>query len=506
MPLHPAQTLEMLKNSTTSANHFDVLIVGAGLSGIGAAYHLQKKCPTKSYAILESRHSIGGTWDIFRYPGVRSDSDMHTLGYSFKPWREAKDIADGPSILKYVRETAAENGIEQKIRFGHKVKSAQWSSAEAAWKVETEVQESAEVVLWRCNFLLMCAGYYSYQGGYTPDFQGQERFTGRMVHPQQWPQDLDYRGKKVVVIGSGATAMTVVPAMSKEARLVTLLQRSPTYVVSRPDQEKLTHILRQVFPEKIAYALTRWKNVLRQQFYYNVARKDPQKFKHRLLSLVQAQLGEDYDVKTHFTPTYNPWDQRLCLIPNGDLFEAIRAGKVEMVTDHIETFTENGLLLQSGRSLEADIIVTATGLNLNLIGGAEIMVDGHRVEFPKTYTYKGMMYSQVPNLVTTFGYINASWTLRADLTAEYACRLINHLEKTGLRQCTPCLRKEDQEMPEHSWIAHFSSNYLQRASHLFPKQGDREPWINPQNYQHDKKMIRRGALEDGVMQFSNPLP
>ena len=487
-----------------NANPFDVVIVGAGLSGIGAAYHLQKKCPHKRYAILESRNSMGGTWDIFRYPGVRSDSDMHTLAYKFKPWREAKDIADGPSILKYLQETAAENGIEQQIRFGHTVQSAHWSSNEAVWNLEVNIAESHKTARWRCHFLLICAGYYSYQGGYTPEFKGRARFTGPVVHPQQWPQGLDYREKKVVVIGSGATAMTLVPALSKKASRVTLLQRSPTYVVSQPEEEKWTKMLRRVFPEKIAYALTRWKNVLRQQFYYNFARKNPEKFKHRLLALVQAQLGGDYDVQTHFTPHYPPWEQRLCLLPNGDLFEAIRAGKVVMVTDPIETFTENGLLLQSGQELEADLIVTATGLNLTMLGGVEIRVDGARVEFSKTFTYKGMMYSGVPNLVTTFGYINASWTLRADLIAEYVCRLLNHMERTGVRQCTPCLREEEQGMAKRPWIENFSSNYLQRAAHLLPKQGDRAPWVNPQNYRQDKKMIRHGAIDDGVMQFSNP--
>ena len=484
--------------------HFDVLIVGAGLSGIGAGVHLRRECPDKTWAILEGRDIIGGTWDLFRYPGVRSDSDMHTLGYSFKPWREAKAIADGPSILEYVKEAAREHDVERRIRYRHRVTKAEWSSGGATWHVEAERGESGEKVRITCNFLYLCAGYYSYRQGHTPEFAGRERFKGRIVHPQQWPEDLDYAGKRVLVIGSGATAMTLAPAMAKTAGHVAMLQRSPTYVVSRPDRDPIANFLRRVLPERWAYAITRWKNVSFQQRVYRRTRTDPHFVKHRLLEMVRKELGPDFDVATHFTPRYNPWDQRLCLIPNSDLFEAIRSGKVSVVTDHVDTFTEKGVLLRSGKELDADIIVTATGLNLVLLGEMQFSVDGKPIDFAKTWTYKGLMVSDVPNLVSTFGYINASWTLRADLTAEYVCRLLNHMDKCGARQATPRLRPGDAAMPERAWIEDFSSGYMRRAMHLFPRQGDREPWINPQNYVRDRKMIREAAIEDGVLQFSNP--
>ena len=494
------------RGSTASVQpeHFDVLIVGAGLSGIGAGVHLRRECPDKTWVILAGRDTIGGTWDLFRYPGVRSDSDMHTLGYSFKPWREAKAIADGPSILEYVKEAAREHDVERRIRYRHRVTKAAWSTADAAWSVEAERGKSGEKVCITCNFLYLCAGYYSYRQGHTPEFAGREQFKGRIVHPQQWPEDLDYAGKRVLVIGSGATAMTLVPAMAKTAGHVAMLQRSPTYVVSRPDRDPIANFLRRVLPERWAYAITRWKNVSFQQRVYRRTRTDPHFVKQRLLQMVRKELGPDFDVATHFTPRYNPWDQRLCLIPNSDLFEAIRSGKVSVVTDHVDAFTEKGVLLRSGKELDADIIVTATGLNLVLLGEMQFSVDGKPVDFAKTWTYKGLMVSDVPNLVSTFGYINASWTLRADLTAEYVCRLLNHMDKCGARQATPRLRPGDAAMPERPWIEDFSSGYMRRAMHLFPRQGDREPWINPQNYVRDRKMIREAAIEDGVLQFSNP--
>jgi monooxygenase len=484
----------------------DVIIVGAGLSGVGAAVHLRQKCPRKSYLILEGRPALGGTWDLFRYPGVRSDSDMHTLGYSFKPWREAKAIADGPSILNYVKETAAEHGVDRHIRYQHLATKATWSSADATWTVEALRKDTGDTVRFTCNFLFMCAGYYSYRQGHTPDFEGRERFKGTIVHPQQWPEDLDYAGKNVVVIGSGATAMTLVPAMAREVAHIVMLQRSPTYVVSLPDTDVIANALRRLLPERWAYAITRWKNVALQQFFYGRTRTRPEKVKAKLLDRVRKELGPDYDVATHFTPSYNPWDQRLCLVPNSDLFEAIRSGKASIVTDHIEHFTEKGIRLRSGKELVADIIVTATGLNLVVLGEMQFVVDGVPVDFAETWTYKGMMYSGVPNLVSTFGYINASWTLRADLTSEYVCRLINHLDETGARQVAPRLRTTDTDMPARPWIDFFSSGYMQREMHRFPKQGDREPWINPQNYSRDKKMIRFGSLQDGVLIFSNPPP
>ncbi len=486
--------------------HFDVLIVGAGLSGIGAGVHLHRSCPGKRYVILEGRPSMGGTWDLFRYPGIRSDSDMHTLGYSFKPWREAKAIADGPSILRYVQETAAEYGVADHVRYGHRAVRASWSSDAAAWTVEATRAQTGETVRFTANFVLMCAGYYSYKKGYTPEFEGQDRFAGTIVHPQQWPEDLDYQGKTVVVIGSGATAMTLVPAMAKDVGHIVMLQRSPTYVVSRPDRDVIANALRAVLPERWAYAITRRKNVALQQFLYRRTRTKPAQVKQKLLDLVRKELGPDYDVATHFTPRYNPWDQRLCLVPNSDLFEAIRSGKAEIVTDQIERFTETGIALASGRELKADIIVTATGLNLVVLGEMQFKVDGAPVDFSQTWTYKGMMYSDVPNLVTTFGYINASWTLRADLTAEYVCRLINRMDARGARQVTPRLRVTDRDMPARPWIDSFSSGYMQRMMHRFPKQGDREPWINPQDYSRDKKMIRSAPLEDGVLVFSDGHP
>ena len=487
-----------------TARFFDVVIVGAGLSGIGAAVHLQDKCPGKTYVILEGRDSIGGTWDLFRYPGIRSDSDMHTLGYSFKPWREAKAIADGPSILKYVKDAAAEHGIDKHIRYRHMVKKATWSSSDAAWTIEARCDGTDEVVAIRCNMLLVCAGYYSYDAGYIPVFMGRDRFKGDIIHPQEWPEDLDYHGKKIVVIGSGATAVTLIPALAEEAGHVVMLQRSPSYVVSLPEKDKIANFLRMLLPDKVAYAITRWKNIRFQLLVYRRTRTKPDKIKRMMLNLVRKELGPDYDIEKHFTPNYNPWDQRLCLVPDSDLFNAINSGKASVVTDHIDTFTEKGILLKSGEELEADIIITATGLDLVVLGGMEFIIDGKPVNFPDTFSYKGLMYSDVPNLISTFGYINASWTLHADLIADYACRLINHMHANGYRQCTPQVSAEDKDMQTLPWISAFSSGYIQRLMHLFPKQGDREPWINTQNYKVDKKLLRRGPIDDGVLLFSNP--
>jgi cation diffusion facilitator CzcD-associated flavoprotein CzcO len=484
-----------------SAEHFDVLIVGAGLSGVGAGYHLQARCPGKSYVILEAREAIGGTWDLFRYPGIRSDSDMYTLGYNFKPWKEAKAIADGPSILRYVRETAAENGIDRHIRFSHKVKAAAWSTKDGRWTVEAE--HEGRTVRFTCGFVFVCAGYYDYDAGYTPRFAGVEAFEGALVHPQHWPEDLDYAGKKVVVIGSGATAVTLVPEMAKTATHVTMLQRSPTYVVSRPAQDRIALWLRAKLGAKVAYGLTRWKNVLFGMYFFRLARNKPEKVKAGLIKLVQDQLGPDFDVETHFTPRYNPWDQRLCLVPDADLFQAIKAGSVSVVTDTIERFTEKGLLLTSGETLEADVIVTATGLSLNVLGGMAISVDGQPVDFGKTLTYKGMMYRDVPNLASAFGYTNASWTLKADLTSEYVCRLLNHMDRIGRRQATP--RLTDPKVHETPWLD-FSSGYVQRAIAKLPKQGTKAPWKLHQNYALDVLNLRYSSLSDAAMEFSNPRP
>ena len=483
-----------------SAEYFDVVIVGAGLSGIGAAYRLQTECPEKSYVILEGREAIGGTWDLFRYPGIRSDSDMHTLGYNFKPWREAKAIADGESILNYIQETALENNIDRHIRYSHVVKQASWSSKDAVWRLKIDC-DSATVNL-SCNFLIMCSGYYRYDEGYTPEFPGRDRFTGRIVHPQKWTEDIDRRNKEVIVIGSGATAVTLVPNLARDAKKVIMLQRSPSYIVSRPDEDRTANLLRKLLPEKIAYAITRWMSITFQQFFYKLTRSQPEKIKNTLIDKVRQELGSDYDVETHFTPRYNPWDQRICLVPNGDLFEAIKSGKAKVVTDRIDTFTEDGILLKSGKELTADIIVTATGLNLLILGGVEFFIDRQPINFNQTYTYKGIMYSNVPNLVSIFGYVNASWTLRADLMAEYTCRLLNQMDKQGYRQCTPRLRSQDKNMPARPFIKGFSSGYLQRIMHLLPMQGDRHPWLNAQNYQQDKKNLRYSAIEDGVLTFN----
>lgn len=485
-----------------SEEHVDVVIVGAGISGIGAAYHLQTECSDRSYVILEGRADIGGTWDLFRYPGVRSDSDMHTLGYSFKPWTAEKSIADGPSIMAYLRETVAENGIDRHIRFGHLVRRAEWSTDDARWTVHAQRADTGEAVTITCNFLFMCSGYYSYREGYTPEFEGRDRFVGRIVHPQQWPNDLDETGKRVVVIGSGATAMTLVPAMAERAAHVTMLQRSPTYVVSRPDTDKFANRLRSLLPNRLAYSMTRWKNTTMQQIIYRRTRTHPDKVRKVLLDGVRKELGPDFDVDRHFTPSYNPWDQRLCLVPNSDLFEAIRRGKASVVTDHIRSFTERGIELESGEVIEADIIVTATGLNLVTLGEMDFVVDGQPVDFANTWTYKGFAYSDVPNLASSFGYINASWTLRADLISGYVCRLLNHMRDTSTAQCTPRLRPSDADMPTRPWIENFSAGYMQRVMDRFPKQGDREPWINPQNYGRDKKMFRASPVDDGVMQFT----
>jgi cation diffusion facilitator CzcD-associated flavoprotein CzcO len=487
-----------------STEHFDVIIVGAGLSGIGAAWHLQDQCPGKSYTILEGRDTMGGTWDLFRYPGIRSDSDMHTLGYSFKPWVEAKAIADGPSILNYIRETAAENGIDQHIRYRHQVDSAAWSSDEAAWTLETRNEATGESRQLSCNFLLMCCGYYSYKHPHDPEFPGRERFRGQIIHPQFWPENCDYQGKKVVIIGSGATAVTLLPELAKQAASAIMLQRSPTYMASAPARDAIANFLRKILPGKWAYAITRFKNVRMQQWLYRKSRTDPELLKAKLLHRVRKALGPDYDVDTHFTPSYNPWDERLCLVPDNDLFDAIRSGAASVVTGHIESFTETGIALTSGETLDADIIITATGLSMEIMGGMQLQVDGEDVDYSKTWTYKGLMTTGVPNLVNTFGYINASWTLRADITAEWVCRLLNHMDATGARQVVPALRPGDADMPARPWVEEFTPGYMQRMMHAFPRQGDREPWINPQDYKRDKKMFRQGPLDDGALLFSSP--
>ena len=481
--------------------HFDVVIVGAGISGIGAACHLTMRCPDRSFTILEGRTQLGGTWDLFRYPGVRSDSDMHTLGYSFKPWKHEKSIADGASILEYLHETVDEYGIAPHIRFGHHVSNAAWSSETATWTVHGRQTGTDQPVLITCSVLLMCSGYYSYTHGFTPEFPGIDRFTGPIVHPQQWPRELDLSGQRVVVIGSGATAMTLVPAIADQAAHVTMLQRSPTYVVALPDRDALANRLRRWLPERVAYAITRRKNIAFTQFFYERTRTKPEKVKQRLLKMVRDALGDEL-TEQHFTPSYNPWDQRLCVIPNGDLYRAIGSGKASVVTGQIDTFTENGVRLDSGDEIEADLIVTATGLRMVTLGEMTFTVDGEPVDFSKTWTYKGVAYSDVPNLISMFGYINASWTLRADLIARYACRVLEHMRRTGTQMWTPRLRPSDADMPGRPWIADFTPGYMTRMMPMLPRQGDRPPWTNPQRYKADRQALLDDPVDDGVMQFS----
>ena len=480
-------------------SHFDVVIIGAGLSGIGAARHLKTSCPDRSFVLLEGREAIGGTWDLFRYPGIRSDSDMYTLGYAFRPWTGDRAIADGPSILDYVRDTAREEGIEPHIRFGHKVSTAAWSTEDAAWTVTA--QSPTGPATFTCNFLFLCGGYYSYAGGYTPDFAGMDQFGGRIIHPQAWPEDLDYTGKRVVVIGSGATAVTIVPEMARTAGHVTMLQRSPTYIVGRPGQDAFALRLRRALPERLSYGVIRWRNVLMGMLFYRMARRRPEQVRKAIIDQTRQSLGPDFDVETHFSPRYNPWDQRLCLAPDGDFFESLKSGQASVLTDEVETFTGSGLRLKSGAEIEADIVVTATGLKLLAMNGIALSVDGEAVRPSETLSYKGMMYSGVPNLASAFGYTNASWTLKCDLTCEYVCRLLNHMRRKSLRQCTPILKAPPQETAP--WLD-FSSGYVQRSIDLFPRQGTAAPWRLHQNYALDMADLRFARLEDGTMTFTNP--
>ena len=481
------------------SEHLDVLIVGAGLSGIGTACHLREHSPGKSFAILEARESVGGTWDLFRYPGIRSDSDMFTLGYSFRPWTEAKAIADGPSILRYVKETARDHGVDGRIRLGHRVVRADWSSAESRWTVEVERSDTGETTRLTCTFLMMCTGYYRYDEGFLPHFEGTERFGGPIIHPQHWPEDLDYKGKRVVVIGSGATAVTLVPAMAKDAAHVTMLQRSPSYVLALPGRDPVADLIRKRLSAKRAYAIVRWKNVLLTTLNYQLSRRRPNLVRRLIRALAKLQLPDGYDVDTHFNPTYNPWDQRLCLVPDGDLFKVVSRGDASIVTDRIETFTETGVALASGQEIEADVVITATGLNLLPLGGMAIGVDGREVDLSETVSYKGMMFSGVPNMAVTLGYTNASWTLKCDLVAEYVCRLLNHMDERGYAYCTPLA--PDPSQPTQPFID-FNSGYVLRSIDAFPRQGTRTPWRLHQNYLRDIRMLRRGALEDEGIAFA----
>jgi cation diffusion facilitator CzcD-associated flavoprotein CzcO len=484
--------------------HFDVLIVGAGLSGISAAWHLQTECPDLTYAIVEARGAMGGTWDLFRYPGIRSDSDMYTLGYRFRPWQQAKAIADGPSIKAYVEDTARAYGIDQRIRYQHRMVRASWSSADARWTIHLEVGETRTPRTLTCNFLYSCAGYYDYAQGYTPTWPGLASFGGRVVHPQQWPADLEYVGKRVVVIGSGATAVTLVPSMATgdgAAAHVTMLQRSPTYIATLPSVDRIANALRRVLPARVAYAAARWKNILRSMFFYSVARRRPETFKRALRQEAERQLGRDFAYDTHLSPRYQPWDERLCMVPDGDLFRAVRAGRATIVTDQIDHFDASGIVLASGARLDADIVVTATGLNMALLSGVTLTVDGDVVDYSRTLVYKGMMLSDVPNLAAAVGYTNASWTLKCDLIAQHVCRLLTYMRRRGLAQVTPRRDPSLQETP----VFDFTSGYVQRATPHLPKQGDRAPWRLYQHYIKDLLALRYGRVAESALEF-RPAP
>ncbi len=513
--------------------HFDVLIVGAGLSGIGAGAHLRMLCPGKTFAILEGREAMGGTWDLFRYPGVRSDSDMYTLGYRFRPWTDPKAIADGPAILNYIRETSSEYDLDKEIRYATRVRRAEWSTAEARWTVEAETRPAGSVLAvttrniggeangsanwppayaggsdqsaddttrtktFTCSFLYLCTGSYDYESGYTPVWPGFDNYKGTVIHPQKWPEDFDYSGKKVLVIGSGATAVTLVPAMAEKAAHVTMLQRSPTYVVSMPSQDRIANFLRAALHATTAYTLTRWKNVLRQMFFYVLSRRRPEIMKRLVAKGIKNELGEEY-LQDHFTPKYNPWDQRLCLVPDSDLFNSIREGRATIVTGQIESFTEKGVRLANGEEVDAEVLVTATGLVLKIMAGLKLVVDGETVDLSKKMAYKGMMYSDVPNLAQAFGYTNASWTLKCDLTSEYVCRLLDHMDRHGYATCTARL-SDPSVKPEP--VLDFTSGYVKRALHSLPSQGSKMPWRLHQNYFKDVSMLRFGRLDDGTMEF-----
>jgi monooxygenase len=479
--------------------HLDVLVVGAGLSGIAAGYHLQAECPGKRWAILESRESIGGTWDLFRYPGVRSDSDMYTLGYRFRPWPDAKTIADGPAILDYVRETASEYGIDRRIRFNHRVVRAEWSSEDSRWTVEALRTDTEETVEFTCGFLLLCSGYYRYDEGYTPEFEGRERFEGTIAHPQHWDEELAYTGKRVVVIGSGATAITLVPAMAEKAAHVTMLQRSPSYVVSLPAEDPMARFLGRILPARLAYPVLRWKNVLMTSGSYWLSKRRPKLAKALIRKGVERKLPRGFDVEKHFKPKYNPWDQRMCLVPDADLFNAISSGRASVATDRIKGFVEDGIELESGEKLQADVIVTATGLNLLVLGGLEVVVDGEPVEISKTMGYKGLMLTGVPNAAAALGYTNASWTLKCELTIEYVCRLLNYMDASGYRKVVP-VNRDPSVTPEP--FIDFNSGYILRSIDKFPKQGSKPPWRLYQNYPRDILALRYGDVDDDALEFS----
>ncbi|MCW5829288.1 MAG: NAD(P)/FAD-dependent oxidoreductase [Deltaproteobacteria bacterium] len=478
---------------------FDVLIIGAGISGIGAACHLSRECPNRRVAIIERRKAMGGTWDLFRYPGIRSDSDMFTFGYNFRPWTNPKTLADGPSIKRYVMDAARESGVDKKIHYGLSVTGAFWNSKDQQWTIETLREENGEVQSYTCSFLLICTGYYNYDKGYKPDFPGEKDFEGRVIHPQQWPEDLDYSGKRVVVIGSGATAVTLIPAMADKTSHITMLQRSPTYMMSLPEVDPIASRLMGLLPEMATYRIMRARNIALQYWSFVISRKYPKQARELFLALARWQLGKDIDMR-HFTPSYNPWDERICAMPGGDLFKAIRSGRASIVTDKIKTFIPNGILLESGKELEADIIVSATGLDLQFLGGMKLTVDG-KVRLPReAMLYKSVLLEGIPNASIVIGYTNASWTLRADLAAEYLCRLLNHMDKKGYAVVTPVDREGCRT--EESVMGSLKSGYVYRAIDKMPRQGRHGPWKLTHNYYRDILMLRKGVIEDQYLEFS----
>lgn len=479
----------------------DVVIIGAGLSGVGAGVHLSKKCPGKRFALLEMREAMGGTWDLFRYPGIRSDSDMYTLGYHFKPWTNPKAIADGNDIRSYIQETAREYGIDRKIRYRHKVKSLNWNSQRARWELEVEQLDSGDTVRISAQFVICCSGYYKYENGHTPEFAGREDFGGEVIHPQHWPEGLDYSGKRIVVIGSGATAVTLVPALTDKAAHVTMLQRSPSYVINVPEQDKISNKLREYLPEQAVYSMARVRNVLLSMALFNFARRYPKQARRLLMGRVKKQLEGRVELQ-HFSPKYNVWDERLCAVPDGDLFAALRSGKASVVTGKIERFTQAGILLESGEEIPADIIVTATGLELQVLGGSELTLDGKPINVADKFYYKGAMLQDVPNLAMVFGYTNSSWTLKADLILDFFCRVINHMEREGKAVCTP---KNDGTTTDGGPFLNLNSGYVKRALHLMPRQGGERPWKLYQNYILDFLMMKLTKLEDGALSFSDPV-
>ena len=496
-------TATLARPAATTTEHFDVLIVGAGISGVGGAYHLKTQCPDKSFVVLEGLENFGGTWWMHRYPGIRSDSDLYTFGYRFKPWVGAP-IASAEEILKYMGEVIDENGIDQHIRYGHQITSATWSTADRKWTIEGVRKDTGAAVRFTCNFLWMCQGYYRHSEGYTPEWEGMSTFKGKIVHPQTWPEDLDYKGKKVIVIGSGATAATLVPAIAGDTAHTTLLQRSPTYFIPGRNENELANTLRELeIDETWIHEIVRRKVLFDQAAFTKRAVEESEAVKNELLEGVRAFVGPDFDIEKHFTPKYRPWRQRIAFVPDGDLFQGVVAGKASVVTDEIERFTEKGILLKSGQELEADIIITATGFNLSVLGDIRFVIDGKPLNFADTVTYRGMMFTGVPNMVWVFGYFRASWTLRADLIGDFVCRLLNHMKKKGATMVTPRLRPEDKDMPLSDWMdpENFNPGYLMRGMHLLPKKGDKPEWQHTQDYWVEKDELPAINLDDAAFAY-----